>query len=184
MDRTPEAYIRRQARRRRAGRIIPPAVTRTLQTLPVTTAYRKTGPRDQWSLGYHTGEDHAGPQGALVNSVSWGTVVCVGRWRPGAVSGVVVEAPIGPVHNWGPSYGTQVVIRTASGLYDIGYCHLSDVLVAVGNKVRPGQTIGYIGHTGGSGDFGAHLHLEARPAGGRFGSDVPPRLVKRMGVIT
>jgi murein DD-endopeptidase MepM/ murein hydrolase activator NlpD len=102
-------------------------------------------------------------------------VVCIALWvRPGQIAGA------GPVTQWGDSYGNHVVIRTASGLYDVGYCHLSDVLVAPGDKVRPGQTIGYIGHTGGTGNFGPHLHLEARPAGGRFGSDVPPILAKRM----
>lgn len=178
MERTPEAYIRRQSSRRRHHRIIPPAVTRTLVTLPVTTRYRVAG--DAWSLGYHTGEDHAGPLGSLVNSVSWGTVVCVARWTDTPTGGVVVEAPTGPVHNWGTSYGTHVVIRTASGSYDVGYCHLADVLVAVGNRVRPGQTIGHLGVTGHT--TGPHLHLEARPAGGRFGSDVDPLLVKRWGV--
>jgi murein DD-endopeptidase MepM/ murein hydrolase activator NlpD len=130
-------------------------VTRTLLTLPVTTRYKATGPA--WSLGYHTGEDHAGPTGSLINSVTWGEVLET---------------------TWGDAYGIHLVIRTASGSYDVAYCHLDDVLVSVGDKVRPGQTIGHLGATG----HATGPHLEARPAGGRFGSDVNPLLVKRWGV--
>lgn len=176
MIRTPEAYVRRQERRRRAGKVIPPCVgSILLRTFPITTAYRKPGPLSQWSLGYHTGEDHAAPVGALVNAVTWGEVVCVAMWLRPDVMGFTG----GPVAPWGPSYGTHVVIRTADGRYDYAACHLSRVLVRPGDKVRPGMTIGHVGHTGGSGTFGPHLHLEARPAGGRFGSDLDPIQVKR-----
>lgn len=168
---TPEAYIRKQCRRRRHGRIIPPIVNAQLVPYPVTTEWRRVG--DLWSLGYHTGEDHAAPAGALVNSVSWGTVVCEAVWSSGRWE--MTEGPVGP---WGLAYGTHVVIRTADGAHDVAYCHLSGSIVRAGDRVRPGQTIGLSGATGHT--AGAHLHLEARPAGGRFGSDVNPRLVKRM----
>jgi murein DD-endopeptidase MepM/ murein hydrolase activator NlpD len=176
MIRTPEVYIKRQERRRRAGKVIPPCVGATLlRPFPVTTAYRKPGPLSQWSLGYHTGEDHAAPLGSLVNATSWGTVVCTALWiRPG-----VMGLCEGPVTQWGDSYGTHVVIRMADGSHDYGVCHLSRILVRAGQEVRPGQTLGLVGHSGGSGNFGPHLHLEARLAGGRFGSDVNPVLVKQ-----
>jgi murein DD-endopeptidase MepM/ murein hydrolase activator NlpD len=180
MIRTPEAYIRRQERRRREGKVIPPCVGAVLlRTFPISTPYRATG-NPAWSLGHHTGEDHAAPQGSLCNAVSWGTVVCVSHWKgPGLP---MVTANGSDVVQWGDAYGTHVVIRSKDDQYDYAYCHLSRTLVAPGMQVRPGQTIGHVGHTGGSGRFGNHLHLECRPKGGRFGTDVNPLRVKQMEV--
>lgn len=170
---TPAEFIDKQIRRRRRGKTVPPAVSRIWKPYPVTTPYAATG-NPAWSLGRHTGEDHACPDGSRAIAVSWGTVVCVATWSaPGKIAGE------GPVTQWGDAYGTHVVIRTGSRRYDYAYCHLSRVVVDVGDQVRPGQVIGLTGHTGGSGNFGPHLHLEARPAGGRFGSDVDPIRVKR-----
>ena len=173
---TPREFIALQCRRRLRGKVIPSAVSRSWRHFPVTTEYGRTSPPGKpWALGRHTGEDHACPDGSKAVSVSWGRVVCVAIWtRPGVIGSR------GDIAHWGDSYGTHVVIRTRSGLYDVGYCHLSVTHVAPGDRVRPGQVIGLTGHTGGSGTFGPHLHLEARPAGGRFGSDVDPIRVKRL----
>lgn len=175
MTMTPYQFVRRQIRRRRRGRVVPPCVTVEFETLPVTTPYGATG-NPAWSLGRHTGEDHAAPTGALAVAVSWGVVVCVARWRLGQPTRAA-----GPVVQWGSAYGTHVIIRTASGAYDYAYCHLSSIEQGVepGVRVFPGMILGRTGHSGGSGDFGPHLHLEARPAGGRFGSDVNPIHVKQ-----
>lgn len=173
---TPERFMERQASRRKRGKVIPPCVGAgdLWRPLPITTPYGATG-NPAWSLGHHTGEDHAAPDGSRATAVTWGRVVCVANWtRPGVIGGR------GPVTHWGDAYGTHVVIRTASGLWDYAYCHLSRTFVGPGDQVRPGMVIGLTGHTGGSGTFGPHLHLEARPAGGRFGTDVDPILVKRM----
>lgn len=173
---TPVEFIARQMRRRRRGKVVPPVVDpRTWRHYPVTTPYNKPSPIGRpWILGRHTGEDHACPIGSLAVACTWGRVVCVAVWtRPGVIGG------LGPVRQWGDSYGTHVVIRTADGRFDYAYCHLSEALVRPGQRVRPGQIIGHTGNTGGSGSFGAHLHLEARPAGGRFGSDVNPIRIKR-----
>jgi murein DD-endopeptidase MepM/ murein hydrolase activator NlpD len=174
---TPAEFIRKQTRRRRRGKVIPPLVGfHTWRPYPTTTPYGATG-NPAWSLGRHTGEDHAAPTGARVVSVSWGTVVCVARWKgPGAIMGSQ-----GPVRQWGDAYGTHVVVRTGSGRYDVAYCHLSAVHVQPGDRVAPGLQLGLSGNSGGSGTFGPHLHLEVRPAGGRFGSDVHPIHAKRMG---
>jgi len=60
------------------------------------------------------------------------------------------------------SYGKYVVINHSGG-YQTLYAHLSKWSVSVGQKVALGQTIGYVGNTGGS--TGAHLHYEQRSGG-------------------
>lgn len=57
------------------------------------------------------------------------------------------------------SYGNYVLIKHEQG-YSSFYGHLSNVYVRVGQKVKKGQEIGYMGATGMS--FGAHLHFEIR----------------------
>lgn len=174
---TPGEFIRRQCRRRLRGKVIPPCVTPRWRTIPTTTPYGATG-NPAWSLGRHTGEDHAAPAGSLATACTWGRVVCVALWtRPGVIGGR------GPVEHWGDAYGTHVIIRTGDGRFDYAYCHLSVTLVRPGDRVKPGQVVGLTGNTGGSGTFGPHLHLEARTAGGRFGSDVHPLNVKRKQVL-
>lgn len=183
---TPEWFIEKQERRRRRGKVNPPCVRPVLGrigerlrwvTLPITTPYNVTSPIGKpWSLGRHTGEDHAAPVGSHALAVSWGEVVCVAVWT---APGAAVRAA-GPVPHWGSSYGSHVIIRTGDGAHDYALCHLSEIHVKPGDRVRPGQTLGRTGATGGSGTFGPHLHLEARPAGGRFGTDVNPLRVKRM----
>ena len=161
MKRTPleRRMIARRLRRKALGpcRTAPTTVHPTGQSIPVSTRYGIRGTR--WMLGYHTGEDYACPVGSQAVAVTWGTVLAAGST------------------SWGPAYGTMVVIRTASGRYDYAYCHLSHVLVTVGQKVRPGTLVGLTGDTGNV--TGPHLHFEARTAGGRYGSDVSPRKVRR-----
>lgn len=127
------------------------------RALPVTTPYGIPG--KSWAIGHHTGEDYAAPVGSLAVAPSWGTVMATGST------------------SWGPAYGTMIVIRSASGRYDYGFCHLSRVRVAVGDKVRPGTVVG---HTGATGNVtGPHLHFEARTPGGHYGDDLHPRNVRR-----
>lgn len=171
---TPQEFMDLQISRRLRGLVIPPAVGGPdWKSFPITTPYGATG-NPAWSLGRHTGEDHACPVGSRAVAVSWGVVVCVAHWTaPGVIEGA------GPVRQWGDAYGSHVVIRMGNGRWDYAYCHLSATKVEPGDKVVPGQVIGLTGHTGGDGDFGPHLHFEARPAGGRFGTDVDPIRVKK-----
>ena len=153
--------IRRMRRRRRAGKVLPVVLDQvTLRPIRVSTPYRKPG--RLWALGYHTGADHAAPTGSLALAVTRGVVIHAGARAP-----------------WGSAYGRMVIIRTLGGRYDYGYAHLSRPLVKAGDSVLPGQIIGLTGDTGNS--TGPHLHFEARPAGGRYGSDVRPIRVKRLG---
>lgn len=63
------------------------------------------------------------------------------------------------------SYGNYVLLQHADGGYTM-YAHLSynTVQVYVGQKVKKGQRLGYMGNTGTS--YGGHLHFEIRRANG------------------
>lgn len=94
-----------------------------------------------WST-VHTGLDFAGPSGSTIVSVGAGTV------KSTAFSG---------------AYGNRTVVTLLDGT-DIWYCHQSRFNVKPGEKVDPGQVIGYTGATGNV--TGPHLHLEVHPNGG------------------
>ena len=112
--------------------------------LPVES-YRLTGRFGEssslWS-STHTGLDFAAPDGTEIRSVA---------------AGVVSEA------GWAGSYGYRSVVRLSDGTV-IWYCHQSQLNVATGERVAPGQAIGRVGSTGNV--TGPHLHLEIRPGGG------------------
>lgn len=146
---------------RRAGKVLNPCPGHD-----VTTPWGIKG--DAWGIGHHTGEDHAAPVGTPVVAVTWGHVIGVGWSALG----------------WGADYGNMVIIETATGKYDYAYCHLHDMVVRVGQAVVPGMVLAHVGYTGHVlpvGPAGAHLHFEARPHGGRYGSDIDPIRVKKKG---
>jgi murein DD-endopeptidase MepM/ murein hydrolase activator NlpD len=163
---------RRYTRRRRAGKMLSPVRTAPTREHPLGQPVKATTPYGErgrlWSLGRHTGVDFACPTGSLAVATSWGRVVWVGE-RGGW------SAPPRPGKPW--AYGLHVIVRTANGRYDYMYAHLSEARVRVGDRVKPGTVVGLSGNTGNT--TGAHVHFEARPAGGRYGSDVAPRLVRR-----
>lgn len=112
--------------------------------LPVT-GYRITARFGQssglWARG-HTGIDMAGPSGSTIASVAQGVVKSAG---------------------YEGAYGNRTVITLVDGT-DIWYAHQSRIVVRPGQKVDPGQVIGYTGSTGNV--TGPHLHLEVHPGGG------------------
>ena len=61
-------------------------------------------------------------------------------------------------------FGNYIIIRHQHGFYT-RYAHLLSIRVSMGEQVRQGETIGYIGNTGRS--TGPHLHYEVH-----IGSDV------------
>jgi murein DD-endopeptidase MepM/ murein hydrolase activator NlpD len=156
---TPRDWLDRMRARFLKGRVVYPVVTpHTLKPYPVTYPYGVKN--SAYAAGHHTGEDHACP---------------VGSWALATTYGVVQYA--GPAAaRWGEAYGVQVIVRTKDGRYDYAHNHLSDVLVAAGEHVHPGQVLALTGATGNV--TGPHTHFEARPAGGRYGSDVHPIRVK------
>jgi len=113
-----------------------------------------------WSSGSHTGLDFSAAEGAPVVAVAGGVVT---------TAGYSAEA------SWA---GNLVVVKLEDGKR-VWYAHLSSVAVAVGDRVQPGQVVGWVGSTGNS--TGPHLHLEVQvdgtptdPAGVLRRHDVAP----------
>lgn len=59
--------------------------------------------------------------------------------------------------NGGTTYGNVVFVSHGYG-FETRYAHMSKFIVSVGQKVKRGQVLGYVGDTGHS--FGNHLHYE------------------------
>ncbi len=91
---------------------------------------------------FHTGLDFAAPTGTPIHAVAGGTVTSTG---------------------YDGSYGNKTVVTLDDGT-ELWYCHQNAFGVSVGDVVRPGDLIGYVGATGNV--TGPHLHLEVRPGGG------------------
>lgn len=89
----------------------------------------------------HAGMDFRATTGSSVRASGAGTVVSAG---------------------WNGGYGRMVEIDHGKGL-TTRYAHMSKVLVAVGDKVEPGDVVGRVGSTGRS--TGPHLHYEVRREG-------------------
>ena len=84
----------------------------------------------------------SGPSGSTIVSVAAGTVKSTG---------------------YEGSYGNRTIITLLDGT-EVWYCHQSRFAVSPGDKVDPGQVIGYTGSTGNT--TGPHLHIEIHPGGG------------------
>ena len=82
---------------------------------------------------------------------------CAGEPIVAAASGTVITAS-----NTGNGYGIHVVIDHGDKIATL-YGHMSSCCVNVGDEVKQGQTIGYIGCTGYA--YGNHCHFEVRVNG-------------------
>lgn len=114
--------------------LTPTGLTLPVRTYTITARFGERG--EHWHLR-HTGLDFKAPWGTPVYAVTAGRVVKTA---------------------WHPAYGRMVILRVAPGV-TVWYCHLSKVLVKVGEVTR-GSVLGRIGTSGNS--TGAHLHLEVR----------------------
>jgi len=90
----------------------------------------------------HTGLDFAAAEGAEIRSIG-----------PGVVTQASSDG----------SYGNKTVVRLDDGTV-LWYCHQSDFVAEVGQRVSPGDLVGYVGTTGNV--TGPHLHLEVHPGKG------------------
>src|SRR3989338_265564 len=86
--------------------------------------------------GFHNGLDYAAPLGAPILAAENGTVVARGN------------APY--------AYGLWLVIRHENGLLT-AYTHMSNYAAQVGQSIKRGETIGYMGSSGFS--TGSHIHF-------------------------
>ena len=84
----------------------------------------------------HTGIDFESPEGEIVKSTD---------------DGIVIE-------NTFDSYRGQFILIKHGDTFSTSYSHLQSATVKVGENVKTGQTIGYVGNTGLS--KGVHLHYE------------------------
>lgn len=87
---------------------------------------------------FHSGIDIPAPGGSNILAANDGTVITA---------------------KWNDSYGYYVIIYHGDGMSTL-YAHSKKLLVKVGDKVKRGQTIAYVGTTGSS--TGNHLHFEVR----------------------
>lgn len=106
----------------------------------------------EYKKGIHDGVD-------LVNTNSKGDHIL--GWEVAHSDGVVVACRNNCTGFESGSYGNYVKLKHDDGYYTL-YAHMAynTVRVKVGNKVKRGQILGYMGNTGYS--FGGHLHFEVR----------------------
>jgi len=95
----------------------------------------------QHAAAMHTGIDFRGDYGEPIHATAAGTVSSAG---------------------WSGGYGKMVEVDHGNGLAT-RYGHLSEIDVAVGDKIRVGQVVGKLGSTGRS--TGPHVHYETRVDG-------------------
>ncbi|MBX6350875.1 MAG: M23 family metallopeptidase [Clostridia bacterium] len=101
----------------------------------VTSRFGERHSPFDWGIESHEGIDIAAPYGTAIHA---------------AAAGVVIEA------GWVAGFGRAVKIDHGNGLVTL-YGHQSRVRVHVGETVRKGEVIGYIGTSGLS--TGPHLHF-------------------------
>jgi murein DD-endopeptidase MepM/ murein hydrolase activator NlpD len=99
----------------------------------------------------HSGLDFAMPEGTPIPALANGTIV---------------------LQQFSQVLGNVSVLRIMDKdgkLAYVGYCHLKAEGLAVGQKVKEGDTIGFVGNTG-SASSGPHLHMTiSREVKGVFG---------------
>jgi murein DD-endopeptidase MepM/ murein hydrolase activator NlpD len=112
---------------------------------------------------FHAGLDFAAPQGTPIYATANGTIEVAG--------------------NTGNGYGNHVVINNGYG-YSTLFGHMFRVKVRVGQKVKRGEIIGWVGSTGKS--TGPHCHYEVHRNGDAvdpvyyFYNDITPEQYDRL----
>ena len=98
-------------------------------------------------IAYHSGTDIAAPEGTPILAAADGTVTIANA-----------------IDSWGGGYGYHIKVNH-NDTFDTLYAHCSSICVTVGQEVKQGEVIGYVGTTGNS--TGNHLHFEGWQNGER-----------------
>lgn len=98
-------------------------------------------------ITYHSGTDIGAPGGTPILAAADGTVTIANA-----------------IDSWGGGYGYHIKI-SHNDTFDTLYAHCSSICVTVGQEVKQGEVIGYVGTTGNS--TGNHLHFEVWQNGER-----------------
>ena len=98
-------------------------------------------------IAYHSGTDIGAPGGTPILAAADGTVTIANA-----------------IDSWGGGYGYHIKI-SHNDTFDTLYAHCSSICVTVGQEVKQGEVIGYVGTTGNS--TGNHLHFEVWQNGER-----------------
>ena len=122
---------------------------------PVAGYYGISSPFGQRSRGFHSGMDisGAGISGRPILAIADGEVYMVNKnWT--SAQGYSGYASYG--NFCAVNHGTMT-IKGSSAKYVAFYAHATSIIVSVGQKVKQGQVLGYVGTTGNS--TGPHLHI-------------------------
>ena len=98
-------------------------------------------------ISYHSGTDIGAPGGTPILASADGTVTIANA-----------------IDSWGGGYGYHIKVKH-NDTYETLYAHCSSICVTVGQEVKQGEVIGYVGTTGNS--TGNHLHFEVWQNGAR-----------------
>jgi murein DD-endopeptidase MepM/ murein hydrolase activator NlpD len=98
-------------------------------------------------ISYHGGTDIGAPGGTPILAAADGTVTIANA-----------------IDSWGGGYGYHIKLNH-NDTFDTLYAHCSSICVTVGQEVKQGEVIGYVGTTGNP--TGNHLHFEVWQNGER-----------------
>ena len=117
------------------------------QSYPITSRFGYREDPFTGEIAYHSGTDIGAPGGTPILAAADGTVTIANA-----------------IDSWGGGYGYHIKINH-NDTFDTLYAHCSSICVTVGQEVKQGEVIGYVGTTGNS--TGNHLHFEVWQNGER-----------------
>lgn len=148
----------------------------TIGIRPVSEIYKVsqafgTNPGGHNPAGGHTGTDYAAPEGTpivaiadgVVTHANWGTALPGDNSHAGYASRLYLEKA---------SVGIGVVLMH-DDVYST-YSHLSRTDLNIGDKVKQGDLLGYVGQTGLA--YGSHLHFEILPRNPNYSNGLYGRI--------
>lgn len=117
------------------------------QSYPITSRFGYREDPFTGEIAYHSGTDIGAPGETPILASADGTVTIANA-----------------IDSWGGGYGYHIKIKH-NDTFDTLYAHCSSICVTVGQEVKQGEVIGYVGTTGNS--TGNHLHFEVWQNGER-----------------